>query len=101
MVCDGKGPTIYGCLGDTCGCCEKLALVLDGETGVGVGVVGSNEKAILEDDKAVWSLRGTSTICSFGSAGKGGASTVTMLSKTLVTMMSQWLTTERKASNLS
>jgi hypothetical protein len=24
-----------------------------------------------------------------------------MLSKTLVTMMSQWLTTERKASNLS
>jgi len=99
LVCDGKGPTIYGCLGDTCGCCEKLALVLDG--GTGVGIVGSNEKAILEDDKVVWSLRETSTICSSGSAGKGGASAVTMLSKTLVTMMSQWLTTERKASNLS
>jgi len=99
LVCDGKEPTIYGCLGDTCGCCEKLALVLDG--GTGVGVVRSNEKATLEDDEAAWSLRGTSTIYSSGSAGKGGASAVTISSKTLVTMMSQRLTTERKAPNLS
>ena len=99
LACDGKGPTIHGCFGDTCGCCKKLALVLDG--GTGVGVVGSNGEATLEDDEAAWLLRGTSTICSSGSSGKGGASTVTMSSKTLVTMMSQRLTTERKALNLS
>jgi len=99
LVYDGKGPTIYGCLRDNCGCCEKLALVLDGWTGV--GVVRSNGKATLKDDEAAWSLRGTSTICSSGSAGKGGASAVTMSSKTLVTMMSQRLTTKRKAPNLS
>jgi len=45
LVCDGKGPTIYRCLGDTCGCCEKLTLDLD-------GVVGSNGEATLEDDEA-------------------------------------------------
>ena len=43
LVCDGKGPTIYGCFGDTYGCCEKSTLVLDG--GIGVGVVGSNGEA--------------------------------------------------------
>ena len=99
LACDGKGPTIYGCSGDICSCCEKLALVLDG--GTGVGVVGSNGEATLEDDEAAWLLRGTSIICSSGSSGKGGASAVTMSSKTLVTMMSQRLTTERKAPNLS
>jgi hypothetical protein len=50
LACDGKGPTIHGCFGDTCGCCKKLALVLDG--GTGVGVVGSNGEATLEDDEA-------------------------------------------------
>ena len=73
---------MYGCLGDTSGYCEKLALVLDG--GTGDGVVGSNEKATLKDDEAAWSLRGISTTCSSGSAGRCGASAVTMSSKTLV-----------------
>ena len=41
---------MYGCLGGTSGCCEKLALVLDG--GTGDGVVGSNGKATLKDDEA-------------------------------------------------
>jgi hypothetical protein len=50
LICDGKRPTIYGCLGDTSGCCEKLALVLDG--GTGDDVVGSNGEATLEDDEA-------------------------------------------------
>jgi hypothetical protein len=49
LACDGKGPTIYGSSGDICSCCEKLALVLDG--GTGVGVVGSNGEATLEDDE--------------------------------------------------
>jgi len=94
-----KRPTIYGCLGDTSGYCEKLALVLDG--GTGDGLVGSNGEATLEDDEAAWSLREISTTCRSGSTGRCGASVVTMSSKILITMMLQWLTTKRKTPNLS